>query len=135
MRGPIDTGLFESKAEFEKQKRENSTFWPVVETYSNIRQRHPLAAINLDPFAPPTKLTFDLVDYLADVELATWHVLTPALYGLWQRLIEGEKIPAASERVIIARCSRIYGSRGLLPVTYFRRIKQGRKCRQPETAA
>jgi hypothetical protein len=130
----IDTGSFESRADFENQKRENGTFWNVIETYIGIRQRHPLAAINLDPLAPPTKLSFDLVDFLVDVELATGRVLTPALYLLWQQLIEGEKIPAASERVIIARCSRIYSERGLLPVKYFRRIKHGRKRHQAGAA-
>lgn len=130
----IDTGTFQSHSDFEKHKRENGTFWGVIETYIGIRQRHPVSAINLDQFAPPTRLTFELVEYLADVILATRRILTPALYLLWERLIEGEKIPAASQRVIIARCSRIYSERGLLPVKYFRKVKRGRKRHQAGAA-
>jgi len=130
----IDTGTLQSHSDVEKHKRENGTFWGVIETYIGIRQRHPMSAINLDESAPPTRLTSDLVDYLADVELATRRVLTPALYLLWQQLIEGEKIPAASQKVIIARCSRIYSERGLLPIKYFRKIKRGRKRHQAGAA-
>lgn len=130
----IDTGTFQSHRDFENHRRENSTFWNVIDAYISIRQRHPVTALTLDETAPSTKLTFDLIDYLVDVELATRRALTPALYLLLQQLLEGEKIPSASQRVIIARCSRIYSERGLLPVKYFRKIKKGRKRHQTGAA-
>lgn len=123
----LDIGSFESRADFAKQRQERSTFWKVVETYLDFRQRPPLTAVNFDQYAPPTKLTFDLVDYLADVELAVRRVLEPRLYAHWQTLILGGEIPSATERVILSRCSRIFEERQLLPWDYFRSIKKGRK--------
>ena len=125
--GGIDTGTFKSRFDFEEQRHEKSTFWQVIKTFIDISNRPPLAAVNCDPFAPPTKLTFDLVDYLADVELAVRRVLSPSLYAMWQDLIDGEEIPAATERVIVSRCSRIFEERQLLPWKYFKKIKTGRK--------
>jgi hypothetical protein len=101
----------------------------------DFRQRPPLTAVNHDLYAPPTKLTFDLVDYLADVELAVRRVLEPNLYSQWKTFIRGGEIPSATERVILSRCSRIFEERGLLPWIYFKVIKKGRKHRQSDAVA
>lgn len=134
MRRVLDVGSFESRTDFIQKRRENSTFWKVIDTYLDFRQRHPLTAVNYDLYAPPTKLTFDLVDYLADVELAVRRVLEPNLYSQWKTFIRGGEIPSATERVILARCSRIFEERGLLPWIYFKIIKKGRR-RTPNEAS
>jgi hypothetical protein len=132
----IDVGVYESRSDYEQKKYNKKVFDAVVVIYSDLRERHPLCAFSYDEFDRSSKkLTFDAVEYLADIENITRLALkSSALLNSWQRLVEGEELPAATLTQLISKCSPWYQKNGILPHDYFRHIKQGRKDRRPVPA-
>jgi hypothetical protein len=134
MQHVLDTGIFESRSDYEQKKYDRKVFDVVTQTYAEIRSLHPLSAFAYDEYERPhRKLDALGIEYLTDIENATWRGLqkTPALYGEWQRVVEGdETVPAVTLAQLVSKCSPWYQKRGLLPHEYFRRIKQGRKDRR-----
>lgn len=123
----LDTGVFESHTEYEKQRNAGHYFWRVINGYIDVRNTPPLTAISYDPEVRNPKLGADLIHFIVDVENSTRQSLgnNPALFEQWQRLVSGEDVPNAAS--IVARCARLYQARQLAPTTYFRVLKVGRK--------
>jgi hypothetical protein len=134
----LDTGIFESRSDYEQKKYDRKVFDAVIGIYSDLRERHPLAAFCYDEFNRSSKkLTPIGIEYLCDIETTSRFALkNPALYRLWERVVEGdETVPLASFAQLVSKCSPWYQKRGLLPHDYFRHIKQGQKDRRTVPAA
>ena len=129
----LDTGVFESHSEYEKQRNARHYFWRVINGYIDVRNTPPLTAINYDPSIRNPKLGADLIHFIVDVENASKKALgdNAVLLEQWQRLVRGDTVPNAAS--IIQKCARIYRARSLAPTDYFKFVKKGRK-RHPDAA-
>lgn len=131
----LETGVYSSHAEYQEQKYATQYFKRVIDAYIDVRNTPPVAAISHDPAVINPKLGADLIHYCVDVENATRKSLNnnPALFEQWEKLVCGDAVPNAAS--IIRKCAKIYRARKLLPVEYFKVIKQGRRDRRVAGAA
>ncbi len=99
-----------------------NSFTATVEEWSRIRQLSPIVASTFDPdgLDRSKRLTYDLIDYLTDIERATETALKdePALQTVWFQLAHGEAANPKLTTRIIERCGRIYAARRLEPWKY-----------------
>lgn len=97
----------------------------IIAEYARVRQLSPIAASNMDPdpVRHSDKLTYALIEWLADVELATEAALAnlPELQHAWFQLALEEPIPAAQKNEVCFRCGRVYAARHLEMWKYWRR--------------
>lgn len=97
----------------------------VIEKYVEVRSLSPLVASIIDPdhAGKSTKLTFNHLDYIADIEMATERALAhlPNLQAAWFALAKGDPIAADLRTDVLQRCGRIYAARRLEPWKYWRK--------------
>jgi len=130
MRRDVDTGVFESHFDFQNRKQQRQLFWAVVDGYIRTKEVQPLITYVIDPEITPRRLGPEGIEFLVDVEHAAKKALgSPVLFSFWEKLINDEEIPRATEEKIIGKCARLFAFRGLLPKQYFRRIR--RRQRRP----
>jgi hypothetical protein len=112
--------------EIEKEQRDSRYFSAVIKGYQVLAENQPLVAVNYDPQGVRHKLTPDVVNFLADVEMATERALkTPELLKLWKAVVAEEQVATSAIRRIARLCGRLYRSRGLAPIDYWRRTHIG----------
>jgi hypothetical protein len=126
----LETGVYGSHTEYERQRNARHYFKRVIEAYIDVQNTPCIAATSYDPFVRNPKLGADLIHYIVDVENASKKALgnSPSLFEQWQRMVDGESVTNAAS--IVARCARLYQARQLAPTDYFRVIKRGRKRHQ-----
>jgi hypothetical protein len=96
-----------------------------IETYTKTRTFQPLVSSNPDPY--PTnrsiKLSFNLIDFCADVELATEKALAekPELQKAWFDIALGNDVPLDLRSKVLQTCGRAYAARKIEPWKYWRR--------------
>lgn len=131
----VDRGVFESHTAYEQQRAARHYFERVISAYNDVRNIPPITAISLDPEFINPKLGPDLINYLIDVEHASRKALkhNDVLFEQWKRVVNGEDVPNIAS--IAVRCGRVYRARKLLPVEYFKVIKQGRRDRRSVVGA
>lgn len=97
----------------------------VIENYVRVRQLSPIVASNPDPDPAKRseKLTYDLINWCADVEMATEQALAGRsdLQSAWFSLGLEQPITPALEREVLQKCGRLYAARRLEPWKYWRR--------------
>ena len=97
----------------------------VIEVWARIRQLEPVASSNPDP--DPTKrsqrLTYSLIDWIADIELATEKALAdrPDLQSVWFAIALEKPVNMRQRNETLQKCGRIYAGLGLEPWKYWRR--------------
>ena len=100
-------------------------FRRVTETYTSIRSYSAVVAVSPDPdpISHSRRWTPNLAHFICDVELRTAEALkdAPDLQTAWFSIIAGDAVDPAIEREVTKRCGRLYFSRGLDPIRYFRR--------------
>lgn len=97
----------------------------VIEAYVRIRQLEPVVSSNPDP-DPNTrreKLTYGLIDWIADIEMATEQALKDRidLQSAWFSMALDESVDLRLRSEVVSRCGRVYVGRGLEPWKYWRR--------------
>lgn len=95
----------------------------VIEGYARIRQLEPVVASNPDPdpIKRSEKLTYNLIDFCADVELATEKALAnqPELQRVWFAIALEKPVAANLRNKVLQACGRVYVGRGLEPWKYW----------------
>lgn len=121
----MSEGKFRSNRHHERTRANHRYFESVIETYRQFREYSPVVAVNYDPTAHSKKLVPAVINFLADVDLATKKVLkTDELLRLWQALVDEQPVLAEAAASIAHRCARIYRARGLAPYHYFRVLRE-----------
>jgi hypothetical protein len=121
----MNEGKFKSRKQYERTKANQKYFESVIDAYREFREYSPVIAVNYDPASRSKKLVPGVINFLADVEIATKKVLTTGtLIRQWQALIDEEPLPVEVAGSIAHRCGRIYRAKGLAPYTYFRVIRK-----------
>jgi len=99
----------------------------VIAEYVRLKSLPPLVASCVDPEETklPEKLTFGLVEYIADIETATERALEnrPDLQASWWHLALGEAVDQRQRNEVIWRCGRLYHAREIAPWRYWVRNK------------
>jgi hypothetical protein len=97
----------------------------VIKQYVHIKSLSPVVAQSIDPhpLLQSQKLSFDLVGYGVDIELATEQVLQDHLdlQAAWFSMALNESVSPALRKDVLWKCGRIYNARNLAPWRYWRR--------------
>lgn len=112
---------YEQAIYYEKAARE------VINAYARVKRLSPVVSSNPDP--DPTKrslkLTYNLVDWCADIESATERALAgrPDLQSAWFSIGLDQPISPALESEVLQKCGRVYAARRLEPWKYWRNAR------------
>jgi hypothetical protein len=122
-----------TQAAFRITARERALYYEkaalaVIEGYARIRQLQPIVASNPDPdpIKRSEKLTYNFIDYCADVESATEKALAnqPELQRVWFDIALDKPVAANLRNKVLQTCGRVYAGRALEPWKYWRPTKR-----------
>ncbi|MBW4039203.1 MAG: hypothetical protein HIU91_10075 [Acidobacteria bacterium] len=106
----------------ELQAHYQNVFYAVVAEYVNLKALSPVVASIVDPdgIGKSTKLNYDAIHYIVDIEFATTKALENRLdlQAAWFCLASGEAVAPKLARETITRCGRLYAARKLAPWYY-----------------
>lgn len=95
----------------------------VIAEWVRIRSLEPVIAhcIDPDPVQRSQRLSYDLIGFACDIELATEKALAnePELQRTWLNIAQDKPVSANLRNKVLQACGRVYVGRGLEPWRYW----------------